>query len=182
MKIERIRAILEFYSNGDNYWSAPLALENKYCRRTLQDVREAEKSNEILVDRGNLAKEALKLLDKKSNISEVGASLLIYTGNLKFEKAPPCFPVELGTSDFMYSHYYREASYPLTDNDEITPIVTHYQLKNEHSGTLPPHVLDLKVGEGNILCFNEAWEVAEYIVSLKPFIQMYLDWDKRSGI
>jgi len=62
-KIKRVKEILTFYSNSDNYWSDPLSLSASYCMRTLTDVSEAKKGNKILEDRGDLATEALRILN-----------------------------------------------------------------------------------------------------------------------
>ncbi len=59
--IQEIKNVLTFYADDDNYWNEPLPLEKNYCNRTLKDVRESEKGNIILQDRG---KKALELLDK----------------------------------------------------------------------------------------------------------------------
>ncbi len=59
--VDEIKNVLTFYADDDNYWSEPLSLEKNYCNRTLKDVRESEKGNLILQDRG---KKALELLDK----------------------------------------------------------------------------------------------------------------------
>lgn len=58
-EIQRLRDALAFYANADNYWSAPLSLDANYDRRTLKAVRDAEKSNKVLVDLGKRAKAAL---------------------------------------------------------------------------------------------------------------------------
>jgi len=77
MSLEKIKKALEFYANSDNYWSTPLALKNKYCQRTLRDVREAEKSNEVLQDRGKLAREALKEFSKDEETAQDGKDPVI---------------------------------------------------------------------------------------------------------
>jgi hypothetical protein len=60
---EKILDCLEFYAANKNYWSMPLPLENNYCRRTLHDVREAEKHNAILSDQGHKARNILCRLE-----------------------------------------------------------------------------------------------------------------------
>lgn len=60
IEIERLREALAFYANVDNYWSAPLSLDINYDRRTLKDVRESEKHNRVLCDRGAVARNALE--------------------------------------------------------------------------------------------------------------------------
>jgi hypothetical protein len=59
IELQRLRNALKFYANGDNYWSAPLSLDEYYDRRTLKAVRAAEKENKILMDRGEIARDAL---------------------------------------------------------------------------------------------------------------------------
>lgn len=167
MTIEKIKQALEFYANSDNYWSAPLSLEKRYCQRTLHDVREAQKENEVLQERGALAKEALKGFVKDIELSEKGIGIWIYLGKGQFDKAPSCYPQDIGTSDFMEKHYLREADYGKYGGESL---INHYQLLSDFSGKLPQHVLDLKLGEGDVLCFNNAWQVAEYLSLIMPLI------------
>lgn len=174
--MKRLDEILEFYANKDNYWSAPLLLENKYCQRTLHDVRESEKCNLVLEDRGSLAREGLKLAKKYLETQEVGASILRYIGDGKFQKDLGKYPNDLGTSDFMEKHYHCLSTFPSYNIKDIGVLLTHYELRSEFSGKLPPHVIDLAIGNGDILCFQHAWEVAEYINSMLPLIEYHKKW------
>ncbi len=61
-KVNRMLTTLGFYANSDNYWSAALKLDEEYCKRTLRDVRKADKYNKVLMDRGAKARELLEIL------------------------------------------------------------------------------------------------------------------------
>lgn len=170
MTLEKIKKALEFYANGDNYWGNPLSLEENYCRKTLKASLESREATEVLQDSGELAKEALKGFIKDVELEEKGIGLWIYIGNGQFDKASTYYDKDIGTSDFMEKHYICEADYSKYSGDSF---VTHYVIKQEFSGKFPQHVLDLKIGEGDVLCFHNAWQVSEYLVSIMPLIRFY---------